>query len=122
MPRILIVDDSPEWLGILVIALSTIPDADVHSAGTAEQALAVVEDGPPFDVVVTDFRMPGMNGLDLLGRLRDTPRWPARGAVVISGETDADLPARVRTAGAAAYFEKPFSPVAIRKCVLSLLE
>jgi CheY-like chemotaxis protein len=122
MPRILIVDDSPEWLGILGIALSTIPDADVHSAGTAEQAIAVAENGPPFDLVVTDFRMPGMTGLDLLGRLRDTPQWPARGAVVISGETDPDLPERARTAGATAFFEKPFSPVAIRKCVLSLLE
>jgi CheY-like chemotaxis protein len=121
MPRILIVDDSPEWLGILSIALGTIPDADVESAESAEHALRIVQGEAPFDVLVTDFRMPGMTGLDLLGRLRNTPQWPARGAVVISGETDVDLPKRAAEAGATVYFEKPFSPAAIRKCVLSLL-
>jgi CheY-like chemotaxis protein len=121
MARILIVDDSPEWRGILEIALGTIPRAEVLPVESGEQAFTVTE-SQPVDIVITDFRMPGMTGLDLLGRLRDAGRWPQRGAVVISGETDPDLPSRAATAGADAYFEKPFSPVAIRNCVLSLLE
>jgi len=121
MHRILIVDDSPEWRGILGIALGTIPDAEVLPAESAEQAFALSEE-QPVDVLVTDFRMAGMTGLDLLNLLRERRRWPVCGAVVISGETDPDLPARAAAEGAAAYFEKPFSPSAIRKCVLSLLE
>ncbi len=121
MPRILIVDDSPEWRGILEIAMGTIPLAEILPAESGEQAFSLAE-SKPVDVVITDFRMTGMTGLDLLARLRDANRWPPRGAVVISGETDPDLPARATNAGAKAYFEKPFSAVAIRKCVLSLLE
>jgi DNA-binding NtrC family response regulator len=120
MPRILIVDDSPEWRGILGIAMSTIPDAQVLPAGTAEEAFAIAEERP-VDVLVTDFRLGEMSGLDLIGRLRERHRSPVFGTVVISGETDPDLPARAVAEGAAAYFEKPFSPAAIRKCVLSLL-
>jgi DNA-binding NtrC family response regulator len=120
MPRILIVDDSPEWRGILGIALGTIPGAEVLSAESAEQAFALSE-SKNIDVLVTDFRMEGISGLDLLNRVREHRRWPVCGAVVISGETDPDLPARAVAEGAAAYFEKPFSPAAIRKCVLSLL-
>ena len=121
MHRILIVDDSPEWRGILGIALGTIPGAEVVPAESAEQAFALSEK-QNMDVVVTDFRMAGMNGLDLLGRLRQQQKWPVCGAVVISGETDPELPARAVAEGAAAYFEKPFSPAAIRKCVISLLD
>ena len=120
MPSILIVDDSPEWRGILGIALGTISGAEVLSAGSAEEAMAISA-SKNIDVLVTDFRMGEMSGLDLLGRVRASRRWPSCGAVVISGETDPDLPARVKSAGAAAFFEKPFSPAAIRKCVLSLL-
>jgi CheY-like chemotaxis protein len=121
MPRILIVDDSPEWRGILGIALGTIPDAEVLAAESGEQAFALSEE-KTIDVLVTDFRMGGMSGLDLLSRVRERQRWPACGAVVISAEIDPDLPARAAAEGAAAYFEKPFSPSAIRKCVLSLLD
>jgi CheY-like chemotaxis protein len=121
MPRILIVDDSPEWRGILGIALATIPGAEVVPAASAEQAYELSEH-QDIDVLVTDFRMDGMSGLDLLDRLRKQRRWPVCGAVVISGETDPDLPARAVAEGADAYFEKPFSPSAIRKCVLSLLD
>ena len=121
MPRILIVDDSPEWRGILGIALGTIPGAEVLAAESAEQAIAM-SDAKNIDVLVTDFRMGEMSGLDLLNRVREHRLWPACGAVVISGETDPDLPARAAAEGAAAYFEKPFSPAAIRKCVISLLD
>ena len=74
------------------------------------------------DVLVTDVRMSGMSGLELLGALRDRGQWPGAGALVVSGESDPDLPDRALAAGAAAFFAKPFSPVAIRKSVLSLLE
>jgi DNA-binding NtrC family response regulator len=120
MARILIVDDSPEWRGILGIALGTIPGVEVLSAESAEQAFAL-SNQHDIDVLVTDFRMGGMSGLDLLARVREHGRWPSRGAIVISGETDPDLSGRATNAGANAYFEKPFSPSAIRKCVLSLL-
>ena len=115
-PRILVVDDSSEARTVLAIALRTIAEAAVDVASSAEEALEKL----PVDVLVTDVRMGGMSGIELLALLRQTGRWPSRGAVVISGETDPDLRRSALEHGAA-FFSKPFSAGEVRKCVLSLL-
>lgn len=119
-PRLLIVDDADEARAVLAIALGTIPGVQIESARSAEEALArwAVE---PFDLLVTDFRMRGMSGIELLSTLRERGLWPSRGALIISGETDPDLPRRALECGAAAFFSKPFSAGEVRRSVLSLL-
>jgi len=121
MRRILIADDSPEWQSIAAIALRTIPDVQVFTANSGEQALQLSSEHS-FDLLVTDVRMPGMSGLDLLTRLRQVERWPTRGAIVMSGEPVASLWITAELAGAARFFEKPFSPGELRKQVLSMLD
>jgi|SRR5579871_1028115 len=121
MHRILIVDDAEESRGVLAIALRTITGATVETTESAEDALQSMS-CLDVDVLVTDVRMSGMSGLELLATLRERGRWPACGAVVISGETDPDLPRRARDCGAAVFFSKPFSAKAVRKSVISLLE
>ena len=118
--RLLIVDDSDDARSILAIALGTIPGARVEVADSAEDALArlAIE---TVDVLVTDVRMTGMSGFELLEALRGGGRWPQCGAVVVSGETDPDLPRRALEYGAAAFFTKPFSAAEVRKSVISLL-
>jgi CheY-like chemotaxis protein len=119
--RILIVDDAEEARAVLAIALRTIAGAAVEVADSAERALALL--GPdPLDVLVTDMRMGGMSGLELMDVLRERGRWPAAGVVVISGESDPDLPQKARESGAAAFFTKPFSATEVRRSVISLLE
>jgi CheY-like chemotaxis protein len=120
MPRILIVDDVGETRAIVAIALSTIDGVTLEPADSAEDALRIIGDSP-VDVLITDFRMSGMNGLELLAALRQRGKWPRCGAVVISGETDPDLPRRAAEAGAAAFFAKPFSAAEVRRRVVSLL-
>ncbi len=121
MIRILIVDDAGDTRSILSLALGTIAGARVEAAESAEAALKLLG-SDTVDVLVTDFRMGGMTGLELLALLRERGQWPGAGALLISGETDPDLPARALAAGAAAFFPKPFSAVEVRKSVLSLLE
>jgi CheY-like chemotaxis protein len=121
MIRILIVDDAGDTRAILSIALGTIAGAEVEVAESAEAALKLMGAGT-VDVLVTDVRMSGMSGLELLAALRQRGQWPGAGALVISGETDPDLPERALAAGAAAFFTKPFSALEVRKSVQSLLE
>jgi len=119
--RILIVDDADEARSILAIALGTIANIKVNVFASAEDALAALSDGVP-DILVTDYRMGGMNGLELLAALRQRGLAPRCGTVVISGETDPDLRGRSLAAGASAFFAKPFSAGEVRKTVISLLE
>jgi len=119
--RILIVDDADEARAVLAIALRTIAGAAVEVAESAEKALALLSDDP-VDVLVTDIRMGGMSGLELMGALRDRGCWPAAGVVVISGESDPDLRRQALESGAALFFSKPFSAGEVRRSVISLLE
>ena len=120
MSRLLIVDDADETRSILAIALSTIPGARVEIAESAEDALRRL-DTEPVDVLLTDIRMSGMSGLELLTAIRERGRWPVHGALVISGETAPDLRQRALECGAADFFTKPFSAGEVRRSVLSLL-
>ena len=67
--RTLIVDDDSRFAGILKRVLAAEDLGDVDTSSSAEEALERLRDAP-FDVVVTDLRMPGMSGLDLLAELR----------------------------------------------------
>jgi len=118
--RLLIVDDSDDARSILAIALGTIADTTVDVAESAEAALVRLS-ADTVDVLVTDVRMTGMDGFELLDELRHRGRWPVCGAVVESGETDPDLRGRAMEHGAAAFFSKPFSAAEVRKSVISLL-
>lgn len=72
---------------------------DVSLAGDAAQALAALEQRP-FDVVVSDVRMPGMDGITMLEEV--AKRWPKAMRVVQSGDADPTL--RVRALGVAHQF------------------
>ncbi len=69
MARILVVDDEPQLRKIVALFL-TEEGHEVSQADTGEKALAMTS-GPPFDLVLLDFNLPGINGLDTLTRWRD---------------------------------------------------
>lgn len=78
-PRYLLVDDNPEYLENLSDILE--PLGEVHTATTAREALELAT-REPFDVVLTDLRMPGESGLWLVEALR--ARRPTQRVVVLS--------------------------------------
>ena len=119
--RILIVDDAGETRAILSIALGAIAGASVDATDNAEDALQYMTQIQA-DILITDVRMRGMSGLDLLRELRERQCWPSCGAVVMSGETDPNLPGRALACGADLFFSKPFSAGEVRRSVISLLE
>jgi CheY-like chemotaxis protein/anti-sigma regulatory factor (Ser/Thr protein kinase) len=84
--RILIVEDDPAVLGFLSDALAELGYEAVAVADT-ESALSVVERGEPFDAVLSDFKMPGMSGVDLLARLREMR--PGLKGMLVTGNAEA---------------------------------
>ena len=68
LPRILCVDDEPNLLAGLANTLRR--RFDVTTAANGPDALRIVADAGPFDVIVSDYRMPGMDGAEFLRRAR----------------------------------------------------
>lgn len=79
---------------------------EVIICSSAEEFLAMPSVPRPA-CLVTDVRMPGMTGLDLLDVLRT--RRPSLPIILLSGDTDASASANVRAAGAVRFLLKPFA-------------
>jgi len=120
---VLVVEDSRELATNLEIALQSLSDTEVCVAPGVRQAWARLSDVSPGDVliIVTDIRLPDTDGLDWIRQLRGTPRFAATPIVVLSGETDPDLPAALQQLGVADFFRKPFSPLRLRAHLEALL-
>ncbi len=104
MPRILIVDDELSMRDFLKILFEN-EDYEVSVAPDAATALDLaVKD--PFDVVVTDIRMPGMNGLELLGELKR--HFPDLPVIMLTAYASPDDAVQAMRQGAFDYITKPF--------------
>ena len=120
---VLIVEDMDPCASTLEIALSNIPGAEVVALNGGDQAwkyLQAARDGE-ICAMVTDLHMPGMDGFELIERVRADQRYTELPIIVISGCTDPGTPGRVVELGANAFFEKPYSPVRVRATLEQLL-
>jgi len=105
MKRVLIVDDSLElgrWLQAALIQLD--PQIQAPVFPSAEEALLEAT-RHPVDVLVTDIRLPGMTGFELVLKLRK--RYPGMKVIFITGLQDAGLKKQAEDIGADALFHKP---------------
>jgi DNA-binding response OmpR family regulator len=103
--KVLLVDDNPMILGLLRGALA--PLSIVTTATDAADALLKAVDDPP-DLLVSDYRMPGMDGRQLVEKLRSRPR--TAGAAVILLATKSDISEKLSTQDNPVddFVEKPF--------------
>jgi DNA-binding NarL/FixJ family response regulator len=107
--RLLVVDDEPELLEILDAWFSGF-GAELHTAGDGFAAVAIAE-RTPLDVVVTDLKMPGMDGLELLATLKD--RDPTLQVIFLTGTgTMDDAIAALREGRAFDFLQKPIKNLA----------
>jgi len=104
MTRIIFVDDEPRVLdGIRRFLYPMRREWDMSFACSGPQALEIMAHDP-FDVIVTDVRMPGMDGTELLARVRDLHPGVVR--IVLSGHSDRDLTLKAAVS-AHKYLSKP---------------
>lgn len=106
--RVLLVDDEPNVL----ISLSRILRRKGFDVSTADGAAAALEkihpESPPFDVVVVDLKMPGMDGLQLLKEIRSRARQLP--VVVLTGYGTIRSAVEAMQSGAFEYLAKPSTP------------
>jgi two-component system probable response regulator PhcQ len=126
MYRVLLVDDEPNILSALRRCLARIDvrqldgEALQFETFTSPQAAIERSDEQDFDLVISDYRMPSMNGVEFLSRLMETQ--PAAPRMIVSGFADRDaIIAAVNEVHLTRFIEKPWDEDALRHAVVSIL-
>ncbi len=102
--HIWIIDDDDSIRFVLQKALEN-ADMQVTSFDSANNVLDKLQHGEP-DAIITDIRMPGMDGLELLSRLSD--QYPGLPVIIMTAHTDLDSAVSAYQGGAFEYLPKPF--------------
>src|SRR5216684_2451990 len=104
-PHILIVDDDPALLQALPHTVSLrLPEAKVDTSNSAQRALELIR-AHDYDTIVSDIKMPGMDGLELLAKIHELR--PETLTLLITGHGDHDLAIGALRGGAYDYLLKP---------------
>jgi len=122
MRTILIVEDSETCAETLQIALESMPGLKTMVLPSLAAALAALRsDDNDIAALVTDLHMPRHDGFELIRQLRSEVRYASLPVLLISGDSDPQLPQRALAQGANAFFSKPYSPAAVRRKLEQLL-
>ena len=104
--RVLVVDDE-EFLRSIVRERLEIAGFYVEEASDGKQALGMLESRGPYNVLLTDIRMPVMGGIELLGEWGK--RSPGTAGIVMSANAELDTAVHALKMGACDYITKPFN-------------
>ncbi len=118
--RILLVDDDPDIRAIVTMSLERIGGFSVLAVEGGTEALAAVG-AREFDAVLMDLTMPGMDGRELLVRLRKEPRTLALPVVFLTARAGRTENEALRSLGAAGVLVKPFDPLTLPEELARLL-
>lgn len=118
MKRVLIVDDEQSMRDMLAIALRG-EGFEVIAAENGEAAQAEIE-AHPVDIVVSDIRMPGLDGLELLSQTREIS--PDTEVILITAHASTDSAIEALRLGAYDYITKPFDVEELKNTVAHALE
>lgn len=116
--RVLLVEDDEMVSKLLQRALGKWFGRSVHIVRNGEGALSEL-DAQPFDLVVTDLKIPGPNGLEVARRARNHE--PPAAVVVVTGYADREEEAFIEACGAA-LLRKPFDSAELETAVRGVLE
>ena len=120
--KILLVDDDPDLLEVYRETFALLPSQpEVHTAPSGARAIAMLE-ADPYRLLVTDLKMPKMDGLQLLSIVRR--KFPELRTVVLTSVVDEQFRSRVYALGVDLYWHKPGTEPEMKQfleCLESLL-
>ena len=121
--RLLVVDDEPNLLRAVAACLKA-EDFEVSTARSGNEALMQLAESVP-DLIISDIRMPGMDGYKLARQLRGSPRTALVPIVFLTAKDETADRIEGFRAGIDAYLTKPFEPgelIAVVKGILNRVE
>jgi CheY-like chemotaxis protein len=117
-PRILIIDDEAHIRQMMRLTLET-AGYEVGEASDGLHGLEVFDDGMDWDIVLLDQRMPGMDGLETLRRLKE--RHAEVRVIMVTAYASIELAVDAMKLGATDFVRKPMTPEILRNTVAAAL-
>lgn len=119
MKTILTVDDASTMRKLIVFTLGG-AGHKVLEAADGVAALATLKQ-TPLDLIISDLNMPRMNGLELTRKIRELPQCSKTPILIVTTESEANVKAQARQAGATGWIVKPFEPAQLLAVVQRVL-
>ena len=121
MTRILYVDDEADIREVAQMSIELDPDLEVRACASGPEALTEVDGWRP-DLILLDVMMPGMDGREVLAKLRERPDTVDIPVVFITARKQAHEVAGLQTLGAKGVLAKPFDPMRLAEQVREFLD
>ncbi len=118
--RLLVVDDSSTMRRIIRNSLKVVGYEDVLEAENGEGALARLQ-SEQVDLVITDWNMPGMTGLELVAAMRGTPALKQTPVLMVTTVAEKENILKAMQAGVNNYVVKPFDATTLKKKIEQIL-
>ena len=115
---ILVVDDEKSMTRLIKITLADFDVTQVFTANNGNEALALLGELDSIDIVICDWNMPHMSGLELLLQVRTVDR--DLPFVMLTGRADIDSVKEARDLGVSDYLVKPFSSDGLKQKLMRL--
>lgn len=118
--RVMVVDDMGVSRGLLIQAIEEmgIWKNQAENDGRVAYDKLVAD---PVHLVLSDYNMPGMDGLALLKALRQNPSTARIGFILVTGNPTADIVSRGKALGLNNIIKKPFSTASMKQCIESVV-
>jgi len=112
LKKILYAEDEPDIQAVAKLALETIGGFEIMLCDSGLDALKVVDDFAP-DLILLDVMMPGLDGPETLGKLREMQEQKDTPVIFLTAKVMASEVARFKEAGAIDVIAKPFDPMTL---------
>jgi two-component system chemotaxis response regulator CheY len=117
---IMVVDDMSTSRGLIMMALEQMRIRKVDFRADGESALKAIV-ANPVHLVISDYNMPGMDGLHLLKALRENKSTQRIGFILVSGKIDQTIIDCGKSWGMNNYIRKPFSTAQLQSCIQAVV-
>ncbi|MBI5846837.1 MAG: sigma-54-dependent Fis family transcriptional regulator [Nitrospirae bacterium] len=116
--KILVIDD--EDIVRLSCSRSLVPEGyELKMAKNGPEGLKILDE-ETFDLVLTDLKMPNMDGIEVLGTIKE--KWPKTDVVIVTGYQTVETAVKAIKLGAFDYIEKPFTPDSLVETVTKVFK
>ena len=120
-PYVLVIDDEESMIDLIEETLSGL-HVELAQARTGEAAIELVKKTSNIALIILDYKLPGLNGLQVLNSIRNLPNGDSINVIMISGYSEPSHIVQAKKSGVLSWMVKPFEHKKVRALVAKILE